>query len=87
MKKKRLLKIFLILYHLVTLVVLLGLSPKDLFYWKNNIIILVFTLPISFISYAYRYGQAEPIYPVIIIQAVMFIITWLVFITLPNRKK
>ena len=60
---------------MLALEALLGSFPNDFFYCRYNILVLLFTFPISIISFVYRYGQAEPIYPVIIIQAVMFIIT------------
>jgi hypothetical protein len=88
MKKKQesFVKLFVIVYNVLALITVLGLFPKDIFYWENNDLIIFITFPISLISFGYRYGQSEPIYPVFIIQAVMFAISWILLITLPNRK-
>jgi hypothetical protein len=86
-KKKILINSFVVIYNLLSLIALFGCYPEDLFYCKYNIFILFLTFPISCFSLIYRYSQSEPIYPVFIIQAIMFIASWLLIMKPINNKK
>lgn len=63
------------IYNLIGLVAILGISPVDPFYWKWSVALLLFTFPVTIISFAYRYVVSEPIYPVLIIQFIMLAIS------------
>jgi len=67
-----------IIYNLIGLISLFGLYPKDPFYWDWNVAILLFTFPITIISFGYRFMMAEPIFPIFIIQFIMLIISLLI---------
>ena len=52
--------------------------PADRFYGNWSSYGLFITFPVSAISFGYRYAESEIIYPVFIIQFVMFILTFLI---------
>lgn len=67
--------LFILIYNLIGLVAILGISPDDPFYWEWSIVLLLLTFPVTIISFGYRYFSSDPIYPVFIIQFIMLVIT------------
>jgi len=66
--------VFTIVYHLVALISLFGLYPKDIFYNEFAYIGIVVTLPISFISWGLRFSSAGVDLLVFAIQVSLFIL-------------
>ncbi|WP_395063532.1 hypothetical protein [Flavobacterium sp.] len=54
-----------------------SIYPDDFFYGEWSLIGLVVTFPVSIISFGYRFAESNLLYPVFIIQLVMFFITFL----------
>jgi len=63
-----------------------SIYPKDLFYGDWSLITLLITFPVTIISFGYRYAEADSLLPVLIIQFVMFIFTFL-FLSLFIKNK
>ena len=84
--RKRALKIALIYVGFATLTVC-SVYPSDPFYGDWSLLGLIVTLPVSVISFGYRYADANTFYPVFIIQFVMFILTFLIVSTFVKDKK
>jgi hypothetical protein len=61
--------------------------PSDRFYAGWAELGLLVTFPICFISFSYRYTESELLYPVFIIQLVMFVITFLILCPLIKGRK
>lgn len=76
-QRQRALRIAFIYVGFATLTVC-SVYPSDPLYGDWSLFGLIITLPVSMISFGYRYGDAESLYPVFIIQFVMFILTFLV---------
>jgi hypothetical protein len=55
-----------------------SIYPKDLFYGEWSLYGLIITFPVSIISFGYRYAESDLLYPVFIIQLVMFILSFFV---------
>ena len=55
-----------------------SVCPADPFYGEWSLFGLLITLPVSIISFGYRYAEANLLYPVYIIQIIMFILTFLI---------
>ncbi|NMH26061.1 hypothetical protein [Flavobacterium solisilvae] len=51
--------------------------PQDYFYGEWSLFGLLFTFPVTVISFGFRYGDAESLLPIFIIQFLMFVITFL----------
>lgn len=66
--------VFTIIYHLVALISLFGLYPKDIFYNEFADIGIYVTIPISFISWGLRFSSTELDLLVIAIQISLFIL-------------
>lgn len=73
--KKLAFKIALLYVAFGTLTVC-SVYPKDLFYGDWSLLGLIITFPVSIISFGYRYAESDLLYPVFIIQFIMF---WLIF--------
>ena len=52
--------------------------PDDLFYGEWSLFGLLITFPVSIISFGYRYAEADILYPVFIIQTIMFFLTFFI---------
>lgn len=61
--------------------------PKDLFYGDWSLYGLLLTFPVSIFSFGFRYAVADLLYPVFIIQFVMFFITFFVLSLFIKEKK
>ncbi len=63
-------------------IAILSFYPKDIFgdFLSGDwlVISLLLTFPANFISFGYRYGDAVNLYPVFIIQFIVFLLFWLV---------
>lgn len=66
--------LFIFIYNLIGLVAIFSISPDDPFHWEWSPVLRLLTFPITIISFAYRYGTSDPIYPVFIIQFIMLVI-------------
>jgi hypothetical protein len=87
LKNNRLAILITILYVGLSLISVCSVYSADLFYGEWNWIGILFTFPISIISFGFRYGTSEILYPVFIIQGLMLIPTYLIFSKLINRLK
>lgn len=65
----------LFIYNILGLLAICSISPSDPLYSEGWLPVLLFTFPITIISFGYRYGASEPLYPVFIIQFIMLIIS------------
>jgi hypothetical protein len=74
--------ICIIIYNLLGTFVICNVYPADPFYGSWVVYGYFFTLPISIISYGYRYVASEPLYPVFIIQSVVLIVSLFVVDTI-----
>lgn len=54
-----------------------SIYPKDLFYGEWSLWVLIWTMPVTILSFGYRYAEADALLPVLIIQFIMFILTFL----------
>ncbi len=61
--------------------------PADIFYGSWSLWGLLITFPVTIISFGYRYAEADTIYPVFIIQFVMFLLTFLILSSFFRNKK
>lgn len=77
----------MIMYNLLGLVGVLGLSPKDPFYWDSTYsgCLILLTLPASLASFVYHLVD-NSLYPVFIIQGIMLIL-FLLFINDLTKEK
>ncbi len=64
-----------------------SIYPADPFYGEWSIFGLLITFPVSIISFGYRYAEANLLYPVFIIQIIMFILTFLILTAFIKTKK
>jgi len=55
-----------------------SLYPDDKFYGDFTSLLFAITFPVSIISFSYRFAVSDPLYPVFIIQTVMFILSFLI---------
>jgi hypothetical protein len=60
--------------------------PDDTFSGMWALFGLIITLPVSIISFSYRFADAKDIQPIFIIQAIMLIPTYLVVLFILRRK-
>lgn len=60
--------------------------PHDLFYGDWSLFGLLITFPVSIISFGYRYGESHILYPVFIIQFVMFVLTFFILGSIIKKK-
>ena len=79
-KRKLALLISIIYVGLGTLSVC-SIYPFDPLYGDWSFTCLILTFPVSIISFGFRYGEANLLYPVIIIQFVVFILFFLIIST------
>ena len=85
-RRKKALRIALIYVGFGTLSVC-SVYPADVFYGEWSLLGLLITFPVTFISFGYRYAEAESLYPVFIIQFVMLILTFLLLGRFIKEKK
>ncbi len=87
-KKQKIWTGIIIVYNILGLVGILGLSPNDPFYWNwiYSMILVFITLPVSLAGYLYHFVDSS-LYPVFIIQGIVLIISILFinYITKENR--
>lgn len=79
--------LFIFIYNLLGLISILGIYPGDFLYWDGNVYLSLITMPITIISFGYRYGTSDPIYPVFIIQFIMLVITLFMGDSIVRRYK
>lgn len=61
--------------------------PADLFAGEWSTFGLLITFLVSIISFGYRFADSLRLYPVFVIQAVMFVLTFLILAKLAKSKK
>jgi len=82
-KKCKMIYLGVILYNVIGTLSVCALYPHDALGFGEWVAIpLVFTLPVSVYSFAYRYFEAEKMVPVLIIQATVLLVSlgiaWLI---------
>ncbi len=55
-----------------------SIFPDDAFYNEWFVVGTVFTFPVSIVSFGYRYAEGDLLYPVFIIQGIMFVLTFFI---------
>jgi hypothetical protein len=62
--------------------------PADFFYGDRSTYGLLITFPVCFFSFGFRFAEgSEPLYPVFIIQFIMFVLSFLVLSRLIKKKR
>lgn len=61
--------------------------PTDAFYGEWSVFGLLITFPVSIISFGYRYAEPKILYPVFIIQTIMFFLTFSILTVFIKTKK
>ena len=61
--------------------------PADIFYGSWSLWGLLISFPVTIISLGYRYAEADTIYPVLLIQFVMFLLTFMILSRFIRTKK
>jgi len=61
--------------------------PKDLFYGDWSLYGLLITFPVSVVSFGFRYAESNLLYPVFIIQLIMFFISFFLLSLFIKDKK
>ncbi len=64
-----------------------SLFPSDTFFGDWVLYASFLTMPVTILSFIYRYGQAYPLYPVFIIQTISFVLTFLVLKQWIGKRK
>ncbi|WP_313531027.1 hypothetical protein [Sphingobacterium multivorum] len=77
-KKKRVPFFIALAYVGIGTLSVCSIYPDDPLYSDWSSVFLVFTFPVTIISFGYRYAEADLLYPVFIIQAIMFVVTFFV---------
>ncbi len=67
------------IYVLIGTIAVYSGYPDDPFYFDNSVYLILVTCPVSFFSFGYRFFEPEGLLPVIIIQLIMFTITFYIF--------
>ncbi|MBF0575447.1 hypothetical protein [Dysgonomonas sp. GY617] len=86
-KKQKIGSLLMITYNLLGLVGVLGLLPKDPFYWDSTYsgCLILLTLPVSLVSFVYHL-VGNSLYPVFIIQGIVLILSLLFINDLTKEK-
>ncbi|CAD7797631.1 hypothetical protein CHRY9390_00201 [Chryseobacterium aquaeductus] len=58
----------------------------DLLYGEWSFKVLLFTFPVTFISFIYRYAEADSLIPVFLIQIIMFLLTFFLLSVFVKKK-
>ncbi len=83
-KNKSILKSFIISFCYVgfSTIAIFSMYPKDIFSYLLpgdwSVISIALTLPVSIFGGAYRYADSDNLFPVFIIQFIVFLLFWLV---------
>lgn len=64
-----------------------SIYPDDLFYGNWSLFVLVVTFPVSIVSFGYRYAEPNLLYPVFLIQLIMFGLTFLILSSFIKNKQ
>jgi hypothetical protein len=85
----RIKKSFIISFAYVGLGTLSVLSvyPADPLYGGWSLWGLLATFPVTIISFGYRYAESRVIFPVLIIQTLMLLITWFIVYKITINRK
>ncbi|MCF6139901.1 hypothetical protein L1S34_01230 [Flavobacterium sp. K77] len=78
--------IFSIIYVGIGTLSVCSISGSDLFYGEWSLYALILTFPVTIISFAYRYAASDYLIPVLIIQSIMFLITFSIFAAIFKEK-
>jgi len=66
---------FVSLYVIIGTITICSVYPKDFLYGEWSIYACLLTFPVSFISFAYRFAEADNLLPVFVIQFIVLIIS------------
>lgn len=72
-----------LIYNGIGTLTVCSIYPADRFYGDWALPFTIITMPVNFLSFIYRFTESGPLYPVYIIQLVMFSLT-LLFLKLRN---
>jgi len=64
-----------------------NIAGRDLFYGEWSEYILWITFPVTIISFGYRYAETDYLLPVLIIQFIMFVLTFLLLCLISSLLK
>jgi len=64
-----------------------SIAGGDPLYGEWSLYALIFTFPVTIISFAYRFAETDSLLPVLIIQLVMFILCYLLFTLFIKKVK
>lgn len=86
-KKQKIWTLIIVVYNALGLISILGMYPQDLFYSRLSVYFQLLSMPISLGGFIYRLLDSDSLYPVFIIQGIVFIISILFIndITKENR--
>lgn len=63
-----------------------SIAGSDLLYGEWSLYALILTFPVTIISFGYRYAESNYLLPVLIIQLIMFLITFLTLSAFIKKK-
>lgn len=87
LKSRRIALIISAFYVGIGTLAVCSVYPKDWFYGDWSLSVLIITFPVTIISFGYRYAGVDSLLPVLIIQAVMFVLTFLFLISVSSLFK
>lgn len=70
---RKIIIIIVLLYNILGTFTVCSIMGSDPFYGDWTIWATLFTFPVIFFSFIYRYAQAEPLFPVFIIQFIVLL--------------
>lgn len=76
-----------LLYVVLGTVSVLSVYPKDLLFGEWSLYGVLFTFPVSIISFGYRYAESDSVTPVYFIQFSMLLFIWVIFYLNRGKQK
>lgn len=74
-RKRVIIASIILLYNMVGLITVCSIMSSDPYYGEWTIWMSILTFPVIIASFIYRYMQAEPLYPIFIIQSIILILS------------
>lgn len=78
--------VFSIIYVGIGTLSVCSISGSDLFFGEWSLYALILTFPVTIISFGYRYAAPDYLIPVLIIQSIMFLITFSILAAIFKEK-
>ena len=63
-----------------------SIAGRDPLYGEWSLYALIFTFPVTIISFGYRFAETDYLLPVLVIQSIMFIFCYLLLTLVIKRK-